>query len=578
MAITNLADLRKLIGSMGTKGSRIGQFNTLRLDQKKAQNFYDMNFDFKIYTTFEKIKLPTARQMQDTFVSHLPLSNPVVEVIPFKDKAPYVDRAVKLQEFSHSLLRQNMRQTDNFILNGAKDLGIRGEAFLKTLWDVNVIEGMEGKRKGESEESYRDRVGAFYLEKMPIKMTCPDPMSCYPSRDHIDCTPADMLEVYTVLVSQVKRVFPDWKTALSNHQPVKIYEWWTDKSRCFLAGETKVALTDGIEENPYGFMPYVHVYSGWGVRDEDNSPESKAVSILRGAYDLLIQQCRWFGYLDKAVAWTSMPQISAKGVKADYEEGRGLTPKPGDVNYDEERTGVKLTWAAPNLPAGILEALGLSDALLGRAQPAVLRGEAPRGVEAGYPMALMIGEARLQFGIPLMNLETLVARGLEKVRFLIRDVAKDEVPVWGDSKVITVGKEDCDGHYRVNLTFDATTPEMRADRAFAGQRLRQGGSISHYTELKDYHNIKNPDEELDRIAAESILEHPAIQREIAVEAVREKKGDEVALAVKQAMEEGEAGAARKEVSRGGGVGERPVPEDVLSQVISRQQRGAKPKI
>ena len=578
MAISNLKELRDMIGGRGVKGSRMAIYNNLRFDQKKAQDFYNQNFDFKIYMTFEKLKLPTARQMQDTFVSHLPLSNPVVEVVPFKDKPPYNERSLTLQDFYYGLLRQNMRQTDNFILNSAKDIGIRGEAFLKILWDVNVLGGMPKKEKGESGEAYKDRVGIYYLEKMPIKISSPDPMFCYPSKDHIDCTPTDMLEVYTVLAGQVRRVFPKWKSTLGDHQLVDIYEWWTDKARCFLAGPNKTPLTNDIEENPYGFVPYVHVYSGWGVPDQNNSPESKAVSILKGAYDLLIQQCRWFGYLDKAVAWTSMPQIQAKGKKDDYEEGKGLTPYPGDVHYEEETKGVKITWAADRIPTGILEALGISDALLGREQPSVLKGEAPRGIEAGYPMALMIGEARLKFGVPLMNLETLLARGLEKVRFLVRDVAEEEVPIWGDSKVVTIGPEDCDGIYRVNLTFDATTPEMRADRALAYQRLRQGGSISHYTELKEGHNIKDPDKELDRIHAESILAHPAIQRMIAVRAVREKEGDEAANLVEQLMTEGEAGAERKEVSRGGGMAERQLPEDVLTQVISRQERGSKAKL
>lgn len=564
MAIT-LTDVRNMAAEKGI-GTRIGQFRTLRDKQRTDQRFYDLKYEVKIHDIFKKIKLPTARQMVDTFVSHLPLSKPVIEVIPFKDVKPYKNRAIAQQDYYTWLLIWYMQQLENILQKSSKDLGVRGEAYIKTVWDEDII---GTTAKGDDREM-------AMLERMPLRMMCPDPMNCYPHPDHIDCHPADMIEVYNLQAGQVRRIWPKWKSGASDTAKVRLVEYWSLAQVCFLAGNDPL-LEGEIPDNPYKIVPYTHVYSGYGHPDEENTPESKAVSLIRHAEEIIEQQCRYYAYLDKATAFASMPIIELPGSREDYPEGgKKLVPHPGMVTFrgETEGEGAKVVWAAPNLPAGIMQAIGATEALLGKEQPGVVRGEMPRGVEAGYPMALMIGEARLQFGLPLQNLQTLFSRALEQVRVLIRDVAKETVPVWGEDKVIKLSPEDCEGAYRVKVEFDATTAEARANRALAGQRLRQGGSISHYTELKDYHNVKNPKKEINRQYAESLMSHPALQRMVAVNAVRELEGEKTALAIQQAMAEGEAGAGRKAASSGVPIGGKPegeLPEDILAQAIGSKR-------
>jgi len=569
MAIT-LKELKDMISDKGV-GTRIGRFRDLRTQQRDDKKFYNLNYEIKIHEDFRKIKLPTARQMVDTAVSHLPLSKPVIEVIPFKDTNPIIAKALKQQDYYTALLLWNMQQVNNIIQTAGKDLFIRGEAYIKTLWDEDVL----GATAEELKEMSEDNKHSLMLEKMPLRMLCPDPMNCYPHPDHIDCRPVDIIETYDILAEQIHRIWPKWKPGTANNVKVKFTEYWSAQQVCFLANGEPV--TNGIEDNPYKEVPYNHVYSGYGHRDTEATPESQAVSLLTYARGVIEQQCRYHSYLDKATSFASMPILILPGSKEDYEEGgKKLVPKPGDVYYMGDNPGEqppRIEWVAPNLPAGIMNAIGVTEGLLSKVQPGVVRGETPQGIESGYPMALMIGEARLQFGLPLQNLQTLVARSLEQVRLLIRDVAQEEVPIWGEKGVIKLSPDDCEGAFRVNVEFDASTPEARATRALSGQRLRQGGSISLYTELKDYHNIKNPGKEINRINAESLMKHPALQRMVAVKAVRELEGEQAAMAIQQAMVEGEAGAIRKASSSGvpvGGETEAELPEDVLASTLGRR--------
>lgn len=569
-----MGELQKVISvnnqKWGRSGTWVNRFRKLRANQKKAQEFYDMAFNFKVYADYEKIRLPNAREMIHTFLAHLPLNNPIVEVTPFKTTKSYQAKALKQKEFYQAVLNHSIAQTDPAIIYAGKDIGIRGEAFLKVLYDIDVIGGMPLSEEGESDNDYKERKLEYLIERMPIKLISPDPMNCYPSADHIDCRPVEMIEVYNLYAGQIRRVFPNWVSAKKDLDIVVFIEYWNDEKRCFLADGKPV--TDGFEDNPYGKNPYVHVYSGWGNRTEENLPETKAINMIWEAMDLIIQQCRLHAYLDKATAFASIPMIKTPRSREEVEQGGiALKPSPGMVLFEGEEA--KIEWAANNLPAGILQAIMLNEARINRLQPGVLRGEVPKGIEAGYAMALMVGEARLQFGIPLDNIKTLVARALELIRYIVRDVAEDDLAIWGKNKALTLSSEDCQGAFRIEVDFASTSMEQKLNQAVGIQRIRQGGDISLETALELNPLVDNPKKELNRINAQSILKHPAIQRKIAVDAIRELEGAKAALEVEEAMREGEEGAMRKATSTGipvGGVPEGALPEDVLSQALSKR--------
>ena len=126
MTIT-LKEIKEMVAEEGVGvradkggGTRIGRFRSLRSQQKKDSDFYNLRFELNwsadAKLVFRNIKLPTARQMVDTAVSHLPLSKPVIEVIPFNPTAPIRTKAVKQQDYYTALLIWNMQQTINLII------------------------------------------------------------------------------------------------------------------------------------------------------------------------------------------------------------------------------------------------------------------------------------------------------------------------------------------------------------------------------------------------------------------------------------------------------------------------------
>jgi len=573
--IKNYTELKNAVSARGARwgvsGTWINRFRKLRSLQTTAQQFFDMNYQITVYKKSEAIKLPTARQMVATFLSHMPLTNPIVKVTPFKATAPNEKRAEKQQAYFQALLLHELQQSEPPLIDAARDIGIRGEAFLKAIYDVGVTNNLPKKLKDESEASYKDRKLEYLIENNPILVTCPDPMTCYPSVDHLNCRPLEMIEVYTVYAGEIRRIWgkDEWESTKKDNELVVFIEYHNDDKRCFLADGKFV--TNKFEPNPYNRVPYLHVYSGWGHRTKDNKPEDRAISMIFEAENAIKEQSRFRSYLDKSLAFASNPVVRTSKAQSEFPES-GLVVTPGMVLYGEETLDV--LWAASSLPAGIMQAIMLSEQEINKGQASVLRGDMPRGVEAGYAAALMIGEARLKFGIPLENLKALCARTLELVRHLIR-TSDEELALWSKGKALTLSPQDCEGAFRIEVDFESTSKQQQIQEAVGVQRLRQGGSISLQTELELNPLIPDARKERIRIEVESLSKHPAIQRIKAIKAIRAKEGEEAAKAVAEAMEEGEAGAERKALSSGippGGGGESELPEDVLASAISRRGR------
>lgn len=571
--INSIAELNKMVSNKVTdlvpSGNRGGLFRKLRTMQKTAQDFYDLNFDVKVYKGYEKIKLPIARQLVDVMVNQLPLYKPKIEVIPFKDTKAYQHKADKQSQFFAALLLDSLSQTDPPIPTAGKYIGLRGEAFLKSVYDVGVLEGIP---KDEDEKA------AYLINHFPLKLICPDPMNCYPSSEHIDCRPVDMIEINQVFASDIRRVWPDWKSSKSDSDLVVFVEYWdNEKYVCLANGKP---LTKDFEDNEYHITPYVHVYSGWGVKTATNDPEKKAINLIFECQDLIKQQCREFSYHDRALAFASTPMIhTSKEHDEVLRESSGVELKiePGMVLYGDER--VEVTWAANNLPAGIQSAIMMNQSMIDRVQAGILRGETT-GIASGVQAEVLLGQARRGFDLPLENLKILIARALETMQIIVSQMGTEELSIWGANKALSLSKEDCTGAFRYKVDFETLTFEGKLAQAVGLAGLRQGGDVSLKTALELNPLVDDPEFEYNLIQAEKMLKHPAWQDKISVDALKELGQPEQAALLSQAMAEGAAGEVRKAESSGipvGGRLEQPTPTSVIEQAImgrrKRIQRG-----
>jgi len=86
---------------------------------------------------------------------------------------------------------------------------------------------------------------------------------------------------------------------------------------------------------------------------------------------------------------------------------------------------------------------------------------------------------------------------------------------------MNLGPDDIKGHYDCEVQLLAEPPEATDVRKALGKTLRQGGSISHKTELRQYEDMseKEADDELAQIAAENAMQEPAVRNVIALNAM-----------------------------------------------------------
>ena len=77
--------------------------------------------------------------------------------------------------------------------------------------------------------------------------------------------------------------------------------------------------------------------------------------------------------------------------------------------------------------------------------------------------------------------------------------------------------KDISGHYDCEVQLLAEPPEATDIRKGLGKALRQGGSISHITELKEYQDMsqKEAEDEIAQMAAENALAEPAVREVVA---------------------------------------------------------------
>jgi hypothetical protein len=101
---------------------------------------------------------------------------------------------------------------------------------------------------------------------------------------------------------------------------------------------------------------------------------------------------------------------------------------------------------------------------------------------------------------------------------------------------------DINGHYDCEVQLLAEPPEATDNRKALGKALRQGGSISHMTELRQYQDMsqKEADNEIAQIAAEMAMQEPAVREVVAKNAMM-RLGMSQEL---QALEEAQGQAAR----------------------------------
>ena len=251
-----------------------------RKEQKEDQLYIDDTFPVpEIRKPHRIYRSGIGRDMVDAPAEQIVTSNPQVFIDVVKGKQ---DAKLRLASLFNNWIALLRKQNPNPLKESVKNPLSRGENFIRISHNESWVTGKK-VRSG-----------------LPILFSVPDPMVIYASPEEDDNgSPEKVLVFYERQPSELIVKYRDWTNpkGAGGSLPTspKLSEWfeyWDKDVRYFEAdGEPVLKGTDGVNENIYGFVPFVRKFSGFGKRSPSGELADLIVSDIRFARDLILEEC-----------------------------------------------------------------------------------------------------------------------------------------------------------------------------------------------------------------------------------------------------------------------------------------------
>lgn len=224
---------------------------------------------------------------------------------------------------------------------------------------------------------------------------------------------------------------PDTRPRLNERLPdfmvVDWIEYWDDKYKCFISnGHPVFQPTYGQDLIPHGLgiNPFVIRAAGYG--DDTGEPHERFRSMLYYVFSMLEAEARLWTQYKWIVEDTAWPVIIA------HDSMKPLDLTPASVNYVADMTdvmkGIRTLREDAVDPKALIDVLGWVQGVIERATyPVILKGQAPSGIRAGYPIAILSTQAKLKFASPSDALKAMMQEFAYKTLAIIKN--RIQVPV-----------------------------------------------------------------------------------------------------------------------------------------------------
>jgi len=300
----------------------VNTYHNKRLDEQRIdEGFYNDTFDVPfVMDDATIVRTGKAARMIDGPAENIITNNPQV----FRDYTKRKDAnervAAEGNRWAQLLLRQNPQPMKEF----AKNLLLYGEAWYYIIHNKNY-----------NPDNPID---------LPFYLLTPNPTIVFydPGGGEMNGIPGSVLLSYDRVIQDIKMNYPFWvwRSAESKMitDKVPFLMWWGDYKRYFEADEEALLVNKegqlsggtGLQDNIYGFVPFIHSYSGFGRGGADGDPANLAVGRLRWVRDLLREQCAIRSTLN-----TLIYKYAHKSVDLRYDSS-GPAPS-GDVGEHYDR-------------------------------------------------------------------------------------------------------------------------------------------------------------------------------------------------------------------------------------------------
>jgi hypothetical protein len=505
-------------------------YGQLHSNQTEIDDYYELVFSAGVPEDYPARMPSTARDWVDVGVRYFTLDNPKSKVFQRNDSEAARKQVSLMELFYNFWLRKDIV----IIKDIAKKLLLRGEVFAK----VNM------------DDTYFGRDTEERLFTFPLYLTNPDPINVYCSPAHNGFVPHDVIEDYDITVSEAEAMCEangwDWESDKAPDKTVSWRTYYDAEWRCFLLDDEPV-LKPEVQPNILGFCPYVHISAGAGQTNYEGKPEYLYRSILWGKRDMLKMEVRNLSQLDAILSRYAWPRIKVKGEQAmiDKYYKTGVPTDPALVWYELPDGQLEINiLQGEQPPASLFSQLAMVQQYA--SAPEVLSGIRPTGVYSGQHQETLLATAKPIYKDAFKNLEDGLGIAMGMGARIIEKVYNYPVEIKNfasEGKLYQQLKPtDINGHYDCEVQLLAEPPEATDNRKALGKALRQGGSISHMTELRQYQDMsqKEADNEIAQIAAEMAMQEPAVREVVAKNAMM-RLGMSQEL---QALEEAQGQAAR----------------------------------
>jgi hypothetical protein len=480
-------------------------------NQRYDDLFYEQNSEVlareHLPEDIEIYKSALATDVVDQVSDQLRTDEPSVIFGAITNSDKEMKRKARLEGWGkQTIIDDQFGQDIDAFSQGGKDLALRGEGIIKRLHNTNlsdepVLSDFKGRGRRDNFKEAKQKWQAEMAATSPLlPARAIDPLTCFIPPNAVNPLPY-IIEHQRRRQIDIWDDYPDWQNELAAkvwmqdgkeltvpkdelNDPLREVDWLEYWSK-----DRYIVIVDGIElfdkENPYGFVPYAHNYSGMGRSDARASSANKAASILSKIRGEL---------LSEIILKTIMFELSQSYVfpRIRVPEGREDIIKSemghrGILTYDENnpRGPDAIQWLDP-IPINPAVSGFLAEAqnAIARRVNPILSGQGNQDSEFGVLEALRIGQATKGIQEITTNLNRLATASLRQAAQMI--IALDlKVTVTatahnGGSDFV-MKPVDLKTYKQLSVEFDAIDQLEQTRRQQAGMTLFRGGAITRRT-------------------------------------------------------------------------------------------------
>jgi len=454
-------------------------YKAVRREQQTDQTYRDDTFAVpEIKAPHVLLRSGIGARMVDSPAEQIITSDPQAVINLTKGEADISKRLSK--EINQSWIKIMRRQNPNPFKEFVKNLLGRGEGFIQIAHNERWVSGR------------KERVG------LPVLFLIPDSMVIYssPAEDY-NGVPEKVIVFYARQPRDVILKYHEWSNPKRRKEGDEIewMEYWDKDSRYFEA-DGEAVLKDGLQANPYGLVPFVRKYSGFGRRSPTGKMEDLIVSDIRFSRDLIKEECairsdiasimHLYAHKRMDLIIPDTTAVNEADIREDYDMGAG------SFNVLSLPAGSKLQEGVTMLPsAEAFQHLYNIRAEIDKRNPFIMSGF-PFG-SSGRQQDMTSLAAMRRYDTIVENTELAFATAFE---IAVKICGK--IPTLRPDGLL---KQDVDAVWECDVELKASDPIERDRLITLGDRLWNGGngSIDLRTFLTEFQG-RTEDEAEDIIA------------------------------------------------------------------------------